>query len=264
MSTVLVAAKRSWACALVFAACLGFAGVLFAETKVPQALVSEAFTGLAAKELGDLSEGKAVIRTGSNPRVLAIAASNGTAGEIRDRFAKLGPNYFAEFLYVAPFSAAYLDALQALLADPKNFVGMSYYSKRNGKTYSLFDRVDVLVREVMTGGGIAVHVRQHMEPFDEYRAVYSSRRVDKTLFFSLENEDPIVYTYQKFGAVRSGDMAWMLYAYESKGYLVFYGAGGVKAFDLLGAFRSRLETSFMGRIEAFFSFAMKTQAKSIR
>ena len=229
----------------------------FAEAPtVSAAAVGRAFSGLSAGELGELSQGRAVLRSGANPRSLAIVGENEAAREIRKRFTGLGPNYFAEFMYVVPSTSGYLDSLQGLLADPRKFVGMRYYSKRQATEYSLFDRMALEGNETVAGGGTRTLVRQHMEPFDEYRAAYLSRRIDRTLFFSFENEGPIVYSYQKIKAVGTRDMAWMLYAYESDGCLFLYGAGGVKAFDLFGVFRSRLEASFMGRIEAFFTYAV--------
>ena len=42
--------------------------------------------------------------------------------------------------------------------------------------------------------------------------------------------------------------------FPKDGATFLYGVGAVKTFDLLGLFGERLRTSFMGRIQAFFSY----------
>jgi len=52
-------------------------------------------------------------------------------------------------------------------------------------------------------------------------------------------------------------MVWELYVFCHNDGLYVYGVGAVKAFDLFGLFRDRLEPSLMGRVEAFFTYITK-------
>lgn len=47
----------------------------------------------------------------------------------------------------------------------------------------------------------------------------------------------------------------MLTAYEEGDHYVLYGVGAARAFDMLGAFRPKIEASLLGRIKAFFGHA---------
>ncbi|HUX43058.1 MAG TPA: DUF6675 family protein [Rectinemataceae bacterium] len=228
----------------------------FAETGPTAVEIDRVFIGLDAAEKSLLSDGQPVIRTSAHPRASALVGNSATAAALRDRFGKLNPNYYGEFLYVRRFDPVLLDGLEKYLSDPRHFVGLPYRSKRNNAVYDLFDRMDVS-ESSSSGGATTVTVVQHMEPFAAYRASYRIARRGNELEFSFVNEGPLVYSYQNFKAAGPGDMAWSVYAFEKDGWLWFYGAGGVKAFDLFGAFRGRLEDSFMGRIGAFFGAAMK-------
>jgi hypothetical protein len=60
--------------------------------------------------------------------------------------------------------------------------------------------------------------------------------------------------YKSFSAVSPGNMVWYLYGFPQDGAMCLYGVGAVKTFDLFGLLGDRLKTSFMGRIQAFFSY----------
>lgn len=229
---------------------------LSAQSTVGPSQIGQVFRGLTALELTELAAGRAVIRPHAAPRSLALGVENDVSKEIRERFARLSPNYFAEFLLVLPRAGGGLDRLDDLLSDPRHFIGIPYYSKQNETTYQLFDKIEILATESENARTRVTRVEQHMEPFDDYKARYALSRRGSELSFSFENEDPLVYSYRNLRASGPGDMVWTLYAFERDGALWFYGAGGVKAFDLFGVFRSRLEASFMGRIESFFKFVM--------
>ena len=248
--------RRFGLAVLSMVALLGIGFEAFAQSGPSISELDRIFVGLDSGERALLAAGQPVIRTSAHPRASALAGDTAAATALRDRFGKLNPNYYGEFLYVRRFDPAVLNALEKFLSDPRHFVGLPYRSKRNNATYDLFDRMDVR-ESASAGGATTVRVVQHMEPFAEYQASYRISRRGNELVFSFVNEGPLVYSYQNFKAAGPGDMAWSVYAFEKDGWLWFYGAGGVKAFDLFGAFRSRLEDSFMGRIGAFFGAAMK-------
>lgn len=241
-----------------FGLLLALAGTfcLAGQGAITQAAADRYFPGLKSEEVSILKAGTPLVRMSANPRALALRADDPAAREISERFGHLGPNYFAEFMFTLPATAGALDRLEAFLGDPRHFVGIPYYSTRQATTYDLFDKMDIIEKEGAAGES-RVRVRQHMEPFGDYAALYESRRAPTSLFFSFQNTEPLIYSYRDLRVAGPGDLGWMLLVREAEGRIWFYGAGGVKAFDLFGVFRSRLEASFMGRIEAFFTAAMK-------
>jgi hypothetical protein len=179
------------------------------------------------------------------------------ADALRSKVVSLKPNYLTEVLASVPAAdertaTAILERLASTFADPMGYVGIPYRSKRNRKTYDLFDKMEVQARASLPGGE-SIEVLQHMEPFDDFRACYEYNLEGSALRFTGSNLDPIIYSYRKFKAVSPGGMVWAIYAFRDGGRVLFYGVGAVKAFDLFGALRDRLEASFMGRVEAFFT-----------
>lgn len=223
-----------------------------------------AFHFLSAVEAAKLESGELLVRNVADPSLLALAAEGHAADALRSKIASLNPNYLTEVLTSIPAAdakaaAAILQRLAATLADPKGYVGIPYWSKRNQRTYDLFDKMEVRARAALPGGE-SIEVLQHMEPFDDFRARYEYSLDGDALRFTGSNLDPIIYSYQKFEAVSPNAMVWAIYAFRNGGRVFFYGVGAVKAFDLFGALRDRLEPSFMGRVEAFFT-AMSSKIK---
>lgn len=214
-----------------------------------------AFQGLSADELATLGQGRALIRQAASPHSLSLAAPGSFADEIRGRVRSLGANYIGEVIMVVPqskSSSAFLQALAKDLENVEGFVGIPYWSKQNNTTYDLFDRIKVIERSTLSAGGQSVVVDQHMEPFADYTARYSSEFDGAELRFRSENMTTI--SYKGFDAVAPGNMVWYLYGFTRDGTTLLYGVGAVKAYDLMGLFSERLRTSFMGRIQAFFSY----------
>jgi len=225
---------------------------------------SGAIKDLSGDEAARLGRGEAVIRTIGNYRKLSLSATGPDADAVRTRVADIRPNYVTEVVSLIPAAdAAAADAtlrrLAVALSEPKGFIGIPYWSRQQQKTYDLFDKMDIVSRKPAPGGE-TMDVVQHMEPFDDFGARYDYRLTTgpdgraSSLRFTGVNLDPIIYSYRNFKAVQAGDMAWELYAFRDGAKVVFYGVGAVKAFDLFGAARSRLEASFMGRVEAFFRY----------
>jgi len=216
------------------------------------------FRDLNAAEIAVLEGGRAVVRTVRDPKKLALILPGAEADALRSRIASLKPNYATEVIATIGVkseveASILLERLAAALADVKGYVGIRYYSTRQKTDYDLFDKMDITAR-TKAAGGETIEVVQHMEPFDDFGARYEYRLIDSAaLSFFGSNLGPIVYSYQNFKAVNPGNMVWGLYAFRDGDRLVFYGIGGVKAFDMLGIFRDRLEASFMGRVTAFFT-----------
>jgi len=201
--------------------------------------------------------GALVIRNVADPSLIALGVPGPAAVALRLKVASLKPNYLTEAMAWVPAAdikaaTAILKRLASTLADPRGYIGIPYWSARNQKTYDLFDKMEVRGRSALPGGE-AIEVLQHMEPFDAFRARYEYRLDGDGLRFTASNLDPIIYSYRKFSAVSPDGMLWAILAYRQEGRVFFYGVGAVKTFDLFGAFRDRLEPSFMGRVKAFFT-----------
>ncbi len=226
------------------------------------------FQRLSDTEAAALERGEMVVRPLENPGKLSLTRDDNETKEIVQRIQTTRPNYTAEFMAFVPIQDgtqvdSMLSRIAAALSDVKSYIGIPYWSKQHKTTYALFDTMDVLSRKARQAGkGETIEVRQHMEPFDEFRAQYDYKLEAGTLRFSAVNLDSIVYSYQHFRAVTPGNMVWELYVFRQNDGLCVYGVGAVKAFDLFGLFRDRLEPSLMGRVEAFFSYITNKIAPS--
>jgi hypothetical protein len=217
-------------------------------------LAARSFQGLSERELTTLDQGKALIRQASSPRSLSLGATGPFADEIRDRVRKLAANYIGEVIMIVPAGSSPSSSLEALardLANVEGYVGIPYWSKQNNTTYDLFNKMKIVERTSHAGGQTVI-ADQHMEPFADYRVRYSYELDGGELRFRSENMTTI--SYKGFDAVAPGNMIWYLYGFPREGATVLYGVGAVKTFDLMGLFSERLRTSFMGRIQAFFSY----------
>jgi hypothetical protein len=225
-------------------------GALWAQGALP-------FAGLGSEDSAKLGRGEAVIRTVEDAGKLSLAASGELADELRARIAELDPNYLSEVMAAIPNRKGAIEGLAATLADVQGYLHIEYFSKRQQKTYPLFDKMEVRSRR-NEAEGETIEAWQHMDPFAEYGSTYrykiksSPSGAGQELFFVAMNTSPI--SYRGVQAVKSGDMAWILYAFPFGDRIVFYGVGAVRAFDMLGVLRDRLETSFLGRVEAFFGY----------
>jgi hypothetical protein len=211
------------------------------------------FQGFSENELSTLKEGKPLIRQAASARELSLVALGPFPDEIRTRIQAVGANYIGEVIMVVQGnnSQKTLTDVARKLANVEGYVGIPYWSKQNNRTFDLFDNVKVIER-MQRGRGETVVADQHMEPFAEYRASYIYELDKGELHFWSKNLTPI--TYKGLASVAAGNMIWYLYGFPMDGATFLYGVGAVKVFDLLGLFENRLRTSFMGRIQSFFSY----------
>ena len=236
------------------------------------------FLGLTEAERASLEQGELVVHALKDAGKLSLAYSDTETQEMQRRVKAIQPNYTAEFMAAIPVrdeaqTRTIINQIVAVLSDVNGYVDIPYWSKQQKKTYPLFDKMQVLDRKPIVdeksklnalnakGAGDnaeSIQVLQHMEPFDDFRARYDYRVAGSALRFSAVNEDSIVYSYQHFSAVSPGNMIWELYVFPVNGNLCIYGVGAIRAFDMFGIFRSRLEPSLMGRVEAFFGYVAKT------
>lgn len=231
----------------------------FSQSGVPLSMVAT-FRNLSEDERASLSRGEAVFRQPEGWKDLSVPAAAPFYRETEDAVRKGGYNYLGEVLLMmrrAEGDAA-IPAMTARLRDVERYAGIPYWSTRQQTWYDLFDWVRV-VSGTRTESLGSLEARQFMNPFGEYGSRYEWSFAPTDLSFSGVNTTAL--SYDGIKAVSPGNMIWRFRAYIQGDYWVFYGLGGVKAFDLFGALRDRLSASFMGRIEAFFRHAYGIQAK---
>jgi hypothetical protein len=213
--------------------------------------LSAPFTGLDDAEKAALERGEVLFRRLRSVRDLSCGSED--FKYIRSEIGALRPNYLTEVLAILPVDDAIppLGKLLAAVRNVEGYVGIPYWSKQFQKTFPLLDRLRVISRTVRPAGE-TIEVEQHMMPFEDFRFEYAYSKIDGGLLFRGTNTSPLVY--KGINAVATADMLWHLRAFRDGDKIVFYGVGAVKAFDLFGAFRDRLEISFVGRTEAFFEY----------
>ncbi len=201
---------------------------------------------LAALERGDILVGKL-----SDLKKMGLGAAGELPDRLRSRMAKLRPNYVTEFMAVAPSGQAGLEAARSALGDVRGYLGIVYHSKQYDSDIPLFDKMIVKSRSPVLGGEIIL-TSQHMLPFEDFDARNEYSLAGDDLYFSSENLSPL--RYFGFYAVSPGEMIWTICVRRIGDRDCFYGIGGMRAFDILGVVRTRLENSFIGRVESFMRY----------
>jgi hypothetical protein len=211
------------------------------------------FKNLTEAEKATLLRGESVFRQPNVWKELSVPPSAPFAKDVEDTVRKLGANYIGEVIMVVP-KASHPEFLLKLVRDlqaVEHHVGIPYWSKRNKRYYDLYSRVTVKDRTGTELKG-SLTADENMEPFDDFSARYTWSLTGDRLSFLSTNLTHLAYDGKK--AVSPGDMVWRMETYSDGDAWVLYGIGAVKAFDMFGLLRDRLSASFMGRIEAFFSY----------
>ncbi|MFZ4618696.1 MAG: DUF6675 family protein, partial [Rectinemataceae bacterium] len=234
--------------------------LLFATTlAVSTAAMAQPAAGkLSASDNSALNRGEAVVRLIRTAAQISLPSSAHGAEEIMASLSRLKPNYLVEVVVTESDRSESGDVesgdvianLASILDNIPGYVGIPYVSSYNKRIYPLFDKAVVLLKSPKTDGA-SIEALMHMKPFDDYKARYAWNRGSDWLFFSGRNLDRLVYS--GIAAVQKGEMLWYISAYHAKGRVWFHGIGAVRAFDLFGSVRSRLEPSFVGRTQAFFA-----------
>ncbi|HNV35526.1 MAG TPA: hypothetical protein PLQ30_02285 [Rectinema sp.] len=224
------------------------------------------FQKLTQEETAMLKNGEPIIRSIRSSSDMLLVPFDKDSQMLIERAKKLNGNYITEFILALPLTrkgqgTMILDRLLKVIANVKGYVSIPYYSVRQQTTYDLFDKMDI-ISQTKFSEGESIVVLQHMEPFDDFRAEYRYAKIGNNLSFSGENLDSIIYSYRNLSVVAPHKMRWELYAFEKDGCLYAYGYGAVRAFDLFGLFRDRLEPSFMGRVSAFFKYIAEKMSLS--
>lgn len=239
--------SRRCSAILMFGVALGTAAALNAQS--PE--LSAFFRNRSPQELAALERGEVLVGKLADWKRMGLGAAGLLPDRLRARMAKLRPNYVTEFMAVAPSGQQGLEAARAALSDVKGYLGIVYHSKQYDSDLPLFDKMIVKSRSPVPGGE-TILTSQHMMPFEDFDAKNEYSLAGDDLYFSSENQSPL--RYYGWYAVSPGEMIWTIFVRRVGDRDCFYGIGGMRAFDILGAVRSRLENSFIGRVEAFMRF----------
>lgn len=202
-----------------------------------------------------IQEGEMFIRPLPAIRDSMFDFSQRPLNEMEELFKNMNPNFLAEAVYVLPVTPGLeqklKDAIVRTLKGVSYLDSIPYYSKRNKTTQPLFQ--DTVILETRTNAlRTTILAQQKMLPFETSQFTYNFIEDKDYFLFYSENSKPLVYN--NISTAGSGAMRTALIIETYPGYVVCYGMGGARAFTFFGLLNDRLETAFLGRIEAFYQW----------
>ena len=233
---------------LFFLLILLFPGFIFAQD------AALPFSGILSKEMARLEAGEYVFRNLDSPDKISFRGTGMEADRIRSVLDDVDPNFVAEILMVIPVDPE-RDNLQYIrdkLLDVTLFDGIPYYSERNEKFYPLYANTKIISSEETSSGRNTVVAYHKMKPFDPQELIYHYTLNNRVFLFESRNHGHLYYKGVR--AVRAGNMVSLLWIKDEGEKLIVYGVGGASAFTFFGLFGERLNDSFVGRVNAFFSW----------
>jgi hypothetical protein len=212
------------------------------------------FTGISPEDRARLEAGEYVFRNLDSPEEISFRGTGGEADHIRSVLKEVDPNFVAEIMMVIPVDRERdnLEYIRERLLDVTLFDGIPYYSERNEKFYPLYANTKILSSEETSSGRNTVVAYHKMKPFDPQELIYHYTLNDGVFLFESRNHGHLYYKGVR--AVREGNMVSLLWIRDEGENLVVYGVGGASAFTFFGLFGERLNDSFVGRVNAFFSW----------
>ncbi len=229
-------------------------GLYFLLAVFPMAAGDLPFRNLSSEELVKLQHGERLFRVLDTYKDFCLQTEDSESEQIRSLLKEVKPNFLAEILMIIPVDEN-LDNLAFIrntLMDVTLFDNIPYYSKRNEKWYPLYEDTKILSQTTTAPGQDTIMAYQKMKPFKPHETRYKFRIQGDTFFFESRNSNNIYY--KNFKAVRKGNMITLLWIRDEGDRLIIYGIGGASAFTFFGLFGERMGDSFIGRMEAFFSW----------
>ncbi len=219
-------------------------------------------SSISKAEERELDSGKPIIRVLDSYEQIRLEPSS-SAREIgkvqrrmKERFTRLKPNFLAEAVFILPVPAGderkTLEEIKIFLQNVRRLEGIPYYSQQYDKYFPLFEDIEIQEQDFDRDGSVFILTEQVMKPFKPYEAAYTMEITDDYLLYRSYNETSL--KYKRMRGVKPENMQTSLLVEVKPGYLFCYGLGGADAFTFFGLFGERLETSFIGRMEAFFGW----------
>lgn len=260
--------------------------------RVHGALVVLFFIGIAASPLGaqsppaqpaevpedvreDLLERGSVKKDRDSWRDASLAPEHPFSEEIRDRLQQARPNVLSETLILVErrISDAEYVALYNSLREVRELASIDYYNPEKDKWHPLFEYSyhvetpesttplpDPVVDSIPESE--AILVRQGLPPFGDTVARYSYTARQDSFRFSGENLTRI--TYKGFPVVATGYMVTEFLLIRREEYLLVYGVGGARVFNLFGLLSGVIENSFTSRTTGLFDWYTRNYLEPLR
>jgi hypothetical protein len=212
------------------------------------------FKGITSDEFAQLERGEILFRILDSYEDISFRNSDTEGEHIIDLLAEVNPNFLAETLMVVPVDEKKdnLGFIRDVLLDVTLFDDIPYFSKQKQKWYPLYQNTQVLSQTNEFPGRDSILTYHKMKPFEPQETKYIYSLQGNTFLFESRNNTNVYYKGIK--AVKEGNMITFLWVQDEGDRLIVYGVGGASAFTFFGLFGSRLDDSFIGRVEAFFSW----------
>ena len=217
---------------------------------------------ISQQEMQLLEQGERIFRVLDSAKELRLTAVGPQSSQLIDLVKDVDPNFLAEVIMYIPVDPERdnLAYIRDSLRDVTDFDGIPYYSQEHEKTFPLFEDSKLLSRK-SSGDTEVITARHHMKPFKRHESEYILTLKDEVFLFTGVNSTPI--HYKNFKAVKEGNLLNLLWVQDRGDRLLIYGAGGAKAFTFFGLFGERMNSSFIGRVEAFFQWYYEEHATSL-
>jgi len=238
-------------------------GLYFSLVPFPLAAGELPFRDISPGELTRLQRGEQIFRVLDSYKDISLQAGDQESTYISDLLKKIKPNFVAEILMVIPVDQKKdnLDYIRSVLKDVTLFDDIPYYSKRNDKWYPLYEDTRIISEITSLSGQDTVLAYHKMKPFKPQETTYEYSLQGNTFLFESRNSSNIYY--KNFKAVKKGNLFTLLWVRDEGDRLIVYGVGGASAFTFFGIFGERMDNSFIGRMEAFFTWFDENYIRSI-
>ena len=218
----------------------------------------EIFNGnLSQAERDKLFAGETVIRNIDSTKELCVSASSPVAQKALEVVKNLKPAYIAEILQVIPMEGNenYLEYFDQRIEDVSSYVGIPYYSERNGQWYDLYS--SATIKETLNSDNAkTILCDLYMEPFGVINTRILIEQTEESFYYESTNLNRLRYQ-DKFNCVNPEKMKSVIAIFPDGDNWVLYGVGAVNAPSIF-FLRDRVETSFMNRIKTFCAYFFKT------
>ncbi len=221
------------------------------------------FKDLSSTDIAALQRGEAVSQILNSYKDIRLKNVDEESKKLLELMKKVKPNFLSETLMVIPIEKGqnYLDYIQTTLMDVEKFDSITTWSIRREKEFPLFEDTEVLSVNSFSNEINSVEAAHTMRPFRPHESMYEFLLKGNTFLFTSTNSTPIYYNM--FRAVKKGNMINVLWIKDMGDTLLVYGAGGASVSPFFTLFGDRLDDSFTGRVQAFFSWFYETSIKDI-
>jgi uncharacterized protein DUF6675 len=238
--------------------------ILFTTILIPGVFAGDLpFSDLSSSDLATLNRGEAVSKTLDSYKEIRLQPVDEESKKLLELMKKVKPNFLSEVLMVIPVEEGqdYLSAIQANLMDVEKFDSINTWSIRREKEFPLFEDTTIISVNSNNSEKSSVEAAHTMRPFRPHESIYEFLLKENTFLFTSTNST--VIKYNMFRAVKKGNMINILWIKDLGSTLFVYGAGGASVSPFFTLFGDRLDDSFTGRVEAFFSWFYETSIKDI-